>query len=74
MACARCDYTGWTQEYEEGSGWVDVPCPICHGVNGDQPDWVDEMMDVCLEAETEAAWAHRHVELVYAELVAVGLE
>jgi len=44
MGCAKCDYTGKGSEYDEtaGPGWVDIPCPHCHGVDGKEPDWVTE--------------------------------
>jgi len=59
MGCRMCEYTGFVQEYDEtaGPGRVDVPCPDCQSMDGTEPRGVQEMMDVCLQAEIDAAWA-----------------
>ena len=33
MTCDWCDDRSWVApDYEEGAGWVDVPCPKCNWV------------------------------------------
>lgn len=66
MDCQHCGGTGWALEYDEtaGPGYVDIECPECHGVDGNQPDWMDELMDICTQAEIDEAWVRRHRELV----------
>ena len=68
MGCRKCADTGWVEEYEEGVGWAELPCPECVGVDGDMPDAIAELHDAAaqadMEAEIEAAWVKRHEELV----------
>lgn len=56
MGCSKCDYTGWGKEYEPETGFVDVPCPYCHGIDGEEPDIVTETNDAAIQAEIDEAW------------------
>jgi len=53
MTCLRCGGTGWALEWEEiaGPGYVDIECPQCHGVDGEEPDIVTEAGDVLTELD-----------------------
>lgn len=43
MGCIKCGFTGESSEYDEtAGGFVTIPCPDCHGVDGEEPDWVTE--------------------------------
>ena len=54
MGCERCGFTGIAEEYEPEAGFVDIPCPHCHGVDGEEPDLVREGHDALIEMEKEA--------------------
>lgn len=54
MGCRWCNYTGWMREHEEEAGWVDIPCPWCVGVDGEEPDIVTEGHDALTEMEMES--------------------
>jgi len=58
MTCLRCGGTGWALEWDEtvGPGYVEVPCPECVGVDGQEPDWVTEGHDAATQAEIAEAW------------------
>jgi len=58
MGCAKCDHTGIAYEYDEtaGPGYVSVPCPECHGVDGEEPAIVTEGHDALTQAEIDEAW------------------
>lgn len=63
MGCAMCEYTGIAHEYDETAGpsFVEVPCPECHGVDGDEPVWVTDINDAATQSEIDEAW-RRHAE------------
>ena len=56
MGCAMCEYTGIEYEWDEtaGPGYVEVPCPQCHGHDGQEPGIVTEGHDAATQAEIEA--------------------
>ena len=53
MACPKCSDTGWFAEYEPETGFVDIPCPWCVGIDGEQPDRVTEAQDAATQAEID---------------------
>lgn len=56
MACEKCGDTGWFAAYEPEAGFVDIPCPWCVGVDGEEPRWVTEANDAQVQAEIDEAW------------------
>lgn len=63
MGCPKCDFTGITHEYEPETGDVEIPCPHCHGEDGEEPAWVTEGHDAVTQAEIdEAGWQHAEEE------------
>ena len=53
MSCDKCGDTGWSVQYECETGFVDIPCPECHGVDGEQPDHVTEGHDALTQEDIE---------------------
>ena len=54
MTCPKCGGTGWFAEYEPETGFVDIPCPWCMGMDGDEPNHVAEAGVVLTQEEMEA--------------------
>ena len=63
MGCRWCGYTGWMRQHEEESGWVDIRCPYCVGIDGEEPDLVTEGHDAAMQAEIDAAWREHEEEV-----------
>lgn len=53
MGCRKCGYTGIAEDYESETGFVDIACPECHGVDGEEPDIVTEGHDALTEMGKE---------------------
>ena len=53
MGCPRCNDTGIAYEYDEtaGPGSVEIPCPECVGIDGEEPDIVTEGHDILTQQD-----------------------
>ncbi len=53
MSCEKCGETDWFVQYEPETGFVDIPCPWCVGVDGEMPDAIADLHDGLTQAEIE---------------------